>query len=635
VSRDRFQRLDITEDSNVIEMPEQQVTGSVEPSRAERIVGLMRALNLLPAEYEDVADRAAAFGRGIAEGATAGWVDELVGGLSQAVPPEMRAGLARLMAPEGQEDAYGRAAADLGYSDVRDATRRQQGEAAEAEPSAFIPGAVAGGVATGRMLPAAGAGLSGGSRVAARVAQAAGEGVLAGAGGSRAEDAQGIAQDAAIGGAIGGGISGGLAAVGGVGRGLRAAQRGVTQTADDAARVSDAVTELERIGSPIESDRIRFKPATLREALAREPADPSAVDDAMNWFAAMQERIRREFVDQGRYGRSGRAALANLRSELNDQAVRAQRAIERGNVGEVYAALDQGKRAIGRMQGRVGPMRGRDPNPNADPQAAEALREWYGEVRAALERPEWGGASALQRGDNPAWTAAIPARRIAARRFLEDSPERPNEWDPIQRAKRPAVESTMQRAAEPAEQDYVDDLVRYTRTRADLVQRLGRHYGSPLAETAADRAARATPEGTPGGYRDAATRVDDAVDSARVQRAQELAEDVDRIVSAARNPSTTRRVGQVLARSPYGRAAATTGDVAGQPLERIGEVGTAATSRGVPSAASASAATMPRAQPVADDGPEVSDDDYEAMIGESGGDVSDDDYEAMLQEKMR
>ena len=88
MSRDRFQPLDITEGSRVIEVPEQQVTGSVEPSRAERIVGLMRSLNLLPAEYEGVADRAAAFGRGIAEGATAGWVDELVGGLSQAVPPE-------------------------------------------------------------------------------------------------------------------------------------------------------------------------------------------------------------------------------------------------------------------------------------------------------------------------------------------------------------------------------------------------------------------------------------------------------------------------------------------------------------------------------------------------------------------
>jgi len=599
VSRDRFMKLakeDGFEDlggGNAITLDEQEVTGRI-PER-DRILDMLRSLGILADEDAPAAmDRATGLVRGVAEGATAGWVDELAGGLAAGMSEEQRRGLGRLMAPEGQEDRYADAAARVTYEDVRDTARGQQARAAEAAPGQFIAGSVGGALGVGRFIPQAGAGMSGGSAVGARIAQAAGEGVLAGAGGSQAADMEGIAEDAATGGAIGGGIAGGIAGIGGLGRLLRAAQGGVTQTADDAARVSDSITELERIGSPIESDRIRFKPATLREALAREPADPSAVDDAMDWFADMQERIRREFIDQGRYGRSGRAALANLRAELNDQTVRAERAIERGNVGEVYAALDQGKRAIGRMQGRVGPMRGRDPNPNADPQAAEALREWYGEVRAALERPEWGGASALQRGDNPAWTAAIPARRIAARRFLEDSPERPNEWDPIQRAKRPAVESTMQRAAEPAEQDYVDDLVRYTRTRADLVQRLGRHYGSPLAETAADRAARATPEGVPGGYRDAAPRVDDAVDSAQVRRARELADGVDRIVSAARNPSTARRVGQVLARSPYGRAAATAGDVAGQPLEAIGEAGAQAASRGAPRAAATVAAT-PRA----------------------------------------
>lgn len=588
MSRDRFQRLDIAEGSNVLEVPEQEVTGSTTPSRAERIVSLLRSFGYLPDEDVDVVERAAAFGRGVAEGATGGWVDELVGGLSQAVPPETRAGLARLLAPEGQGDAYARAGAGLGYSDVRDAARRQQGAAAEAEPSAFIPGAVAGGVATGRMLPSAGAGLSGGSRVAARVAQAAGEGVIAGAGGSRADTVEGIAEDAALGGAIGGGISGGLAVVGGAGRALRAAQRGVEAVDVDAARAADLVTDVERIGSVIEDDRIRLKPATLRAIFAEAPPDPRALDATRGWFDSLDERIQELALDQGALLPQGRQALRNLRRVLNDQRVRFETSAAAGDFGEAFAAADQAKRSLGSAQGAAG--RGA----NADRYAQRVMRDWYEEGRQLLENPAWGGGAAFQRAQNPAWTEYITRRR-PYERFLEEAPERtPGGWETMQRASRPSVARVVRGGSDITQQDYVGDLVEGARSRATLTERLAHHEGSRL-----------TPELT--------------------QQARAAADEIAAIAQRAQSPSLTRRIGQEIGDSTVGRRIAAVGDVAGQPLEVVGERASAATSRGVPSVVTASAATMPRAQPVAED------DDGDKILQMLGDEPEDDDGDAILQ----
>lgn len=623
MSRDRFETL---ADGNAITLDEQVIEGDPTPSRAQRVVDVLRFLNILP--EENFGERLAAFGRGVAEGSTAGFIDEIAGGLAEALPRSARASLGRLMAPEGQEDRYAQAAADTGYTEVRDQARRAQREAAESYPSAFIPGAITGGLATGRLIPQASAGMTGGSRVATNIGQALGEGVLAGIGGSEAETVEGIAEDAAMGGALGGGIAGGLAGIGGLGRGLRAAQAAAARSSDEAMRVADAITELERIGAPIEADRIRFKPATLRQALAREPADPRAIDDGLAWLDDMRSRIDAELVEQGRYMQSGRAALRNLKAELNDQAVRVQRALQRGEVGEVYAALDQAKRSIGRAQRRVVPMQGQRPNPRADAQATELFREWYGEIQEALEAPSWGGASALQRADNPAWTAAISARRPYDR-FLEGSAERDyTGWGDLRRASRPSVESTMLRATDPAQADYLDDLTRGVRTRADLVQRLGQHYGSPLAESAAERAARAGAEDVAAsGYREAAPRVAEAVDSAQVQRAQELAGDVERLVTGARQPTLGRRIGQAAARSETVGRLAEAGDILGEPLERFGAAASSATSRGVPSGARGAtrgvAPTAPTPPPPMEDSFETDDERVLEMLG--GAEETDDE----------
>jgi hypothetical protein len=601
VSRDRFETL---AGGNAITLDEQAIEGDPTPSRAQRVVDVLRFLNILP--EKNFGERLAAFGRGVAEGSTAGFVDEIAGGLVEALPRSARASLGRLMAPEGQEDRYAQAAADTGYTEVRDQARRAQREAAESYPSAFIPGAITGGLATGRLIPQASAGMAGGSRVATNVGQALGEGVLAGIGGSEAETVEGIAEDAAMGGALGGGIAGGLAGIGGLGRGLRAAQGAAARSSDEAMRVADAITELERIGAPIEADRIRFKPATLRQALAREPADPRAIDDGLAWLDDMRSRIDAELVEQGRYMQSGRAALRNLKAELNDQAVRVQRSLQRGEIGEVYAALDQAKRSIGRAQRRVVPMQGQRPNPRADAQATELFREWYGEIQEALEAPSWGGASALQRADNPAWTAAISARRPYDR-FLEGSAERDyTGWGDLRRASRPSVESAMLRATDPAQADYLDDLTRGVRTRADLVQRLGRHYGSPLSNQG----------------------IEEAVDSAQVLRAQELAGDVERLVTGARQPTFGRRIGQAAARSETVGRLAEAGDILGEPLERFGAAASSATSRGVPSGARGAArgvaptASAPPSPPM-EDSFETDDERVLEMLG--GAEETDDE----------
>lgn len=588
MSRDRFQRLDITEDSNVLEVPEQQVTGSAPPSRAERIVSLLRVLGYLPEDGADVAQRAAAFGRGVAEGATGGWVDELVGAVSASMTPERRAGLARLLAPEGQEGRYADAAARLTYGDVRDTARRQQGAAAEAAPGAFIPGAVAGGLATGRMLPSAGAGLTGGSRVAARVAQAAGEGVLAGAGGSRADTAEGIAEDAVIGGAIGGGITGGLAAVGGAGRALRAAQRGVEAVDVDAARAADLVTDVERIGSVIEDDRIRLKPATLRAIFAEAPPDPRALDATRGWFDSLDERIQELALDQGALLPQGRQALRNLRQALNDQRVAFERALQSGAPDEAFMAADQAKRALGSAQGAAG--RGM----NADRYAERVFQDWYREGQRLLENDAWGGGAAFQRAQNPAWTEYI-SRRRPYERFLEEGPERtPDGFGTMDRASRPSVARVVRGGSDITQQDYVGDLVEGARSRATLTERLAAHEGSRL-----------TPELT--------------------EQARAAADEIAAIAQRAQNPSLTRRIGQEIGDSTVGRRIAAVGDVAGQPLEVVGERASAATSRGVPSAATASAATMPRVQPAAED------DDGDKILQMLGDEPEDDDGDAILQ----
>ncbi|MCU0646665.1 MAG: hypothetical protein MUF00_01605 [Gemmatimonadaceae bacterium] len=177
------------------------------------VLRYLQMLGMVPDLSEDapsVGERASAVMRGVAEGATGSWVDEIAGALAQSVNPYARATLGRLIAPEGQEDRYAQAAMQTGYTEVRDAARRQQREAMQRSPGDALAGQVAGSLLGARVMPlprAAGATES--------IARGLGAGTAIGAGASEADTVEGVAQDAAIGGAIGGGA-------GAVGAGLGA-----------------------------------------------------------------------------------------------------------------------------------------------------------------------------------------------------------------------------------------------------------------------------------------------------------------------------------------------------------------------------------------------------------------------------
>lgn len=131
-----------------------------------------------------MADKAEALGRGLAQGATAGWADEAFAKLLAAVPVED--------APGVPERNYKAGSAEQDYLN---ATRGADAEAARAFPTNFATGAV--------LASAPAAIATGGAGGLGAVAGGAGLGALAGAGSSENKGAA-LAKDAVRGGAVGG-----------------------------------------------------------------------------------------------------------------------------------------------------------------------------------------------------------------------------------------------------------------------------------------------------------------------------------------------------------------------------------------------------------------------------------------------
>lgn len=202
---------------------------------------------------------------GTAQGSTFGFVDEAAGGLADllgvggeriragaAAPPELRA----------QADA----APSLGDR-LKSRMRQEARQASDAHPETYIPGEVAGNVAStylggkalgilGEAVPAAGKGL----QVLATWAKAnpwkavalagAGQGGAFGAGASEAEDAEGVALDTLLGTALGAGTSV-LGHAGGkvVGKGIQrlrgTAQMGVEKATGEIGELADKAINAE------------------------------------------------------------------------------------------------------------------------------------------------------------------------------------------------------------------------------------------------------------------------------------------------------------------------------------------------------------------------------------------------------
>lgn len=144
--------------------------------------------------------------RGAAQGASAGFVDELSGAAYAAT---QKARSALFNAPEADKP-WGEL-----YREGRDSARGQDAAAKAAHSKAFLGGEIGGGLATAVLAPvkaAQGAGLA--ARMAAAAANGATIGGLSGAGYSDAKDWSGVAKDAAFGAGVGGALGGAGEAVG-------------------------------------------------------------------------------------------------------------------------------------------------------------------------------------------------------------------------------------------------------------------------------------------------------------------------------------------------------------------------------------------------------------------------------------
>lgn len=355
-------------------------------------------------------ERAEAGVRGVAEGATGSWVDEISGVLAEALSPEQRAGLGRLMAPEGQEDRYARAAAETGYTEVRDTARRQQREAMQRSPGDALAGQVVGSLAGARAIP-----LPPAAGVVERIGRGLGGGTLVGAGASEADTVEGIAEDAAVGGGIGGGASAAGAALGGLvgsvddavtGRLLaRLRQAGVSrvpQRRQVAGRqgvegLLDTARDLERAGAfegggilPASTDvvganidditaRAGQQMGTFRDDLAEEVVDVGALRSWME--RQLMSTPQNRFTPQVR--KFWRNALADLGDmEASGPVTYGQVDELRSSLGAVLGSRGVPTRTEGLLDGPRNALYGR----LADAQESVARRAGQGEAYNTARR---------------------------------------------------------------------------------------------------------------------------------------------------------------------------------------------------------------------------------------------------------
>jgi hypothetical protein len=127
--------------------------------------------------------------RGGLQGASMGFGDEAAAAVDALIP-----GLSRRFNPEPLAAAPEGATLQQRYAAARDFYRGRNAAAEQANPKTYLGGQIGGAVLTTRGVPVKGA---------AGVVNAAGQGALAGAGYSEADEGLGLARDTALGGALG------------------------------------------------------------------------------------------------------------------------------------------------------------------------------------------------------------------------------------------------------------------------------------------------------------------------------------------------------------------------------------------------------------------------------------------------
>jgi len=274
--------------------------------------------------------------RGVGQGATARFADELVGG-------------ARALAAGG--DIRG---LPERYRKERDAERARNKAAEEAHPKTYLAGELGGAVATS-FIP--GMGIARGATLAAGAARAGAQGAVAGLGGSEADLTKGevgqAAEDALTGGAVGAGTFGALKGAGRLVRGAPArVENRILSESLKGVPGNTQTKALERIGG---RDGLR---AIMREDAELAQGMRAGADD---WKAVVTKRVNEK----------GQA------------------------IGEIYAGVDKGTlgvrvpevlRALHKVEERYA-RKGDTAAVKAIRQEIEGLRELWGNSNVVAQIP--------------------------------------------------------------------------------------------------------------------------------------------------------------------------------------------------------------------------------------------------------
>lgn len=367
---------------------------------------------------------AKSFGRGITQGATLGFGDELEGLIQAALPVS------------GDAPSFFER-----YRKAREGARRENVAAQQAHGTAYLGGNIAGG-----LLPAVAASVAAPAGVASRIAQGVGFGGAAGAGTSTAEDLGGLASDVGVGAALGGALAGTGEVAGKVLKkaaqaigqkflsntaGRIAARKALSPEAVEAGYETGAIRPWRTIQGAADRleaarDAIGLKIGNvLREAEKAGVQAPDAVNLASeleavgnaikskSFNAAHYEpylRVASDLVDKAA-AKGGNISLTEaeaLKSSLQGLAKQAYKALP----GTTPSGTAQAYEGIA-QRFRSATERALESQKSLAPQAAEAfvpLKQQYGPLNEAFQRAAEGAARAHGRG----WIGLPEAAMLAA-----------------------------------------------------------------------------------------------------------------------------------------------------------------------------------------------------------------------------
>lgn len=352
---------------------------------------------------------------------------------------------------------------DESYREAREHTRARRDQAIEESPHSYAAGVGTIGLATGAVQPLA-ASLPG------RIAQAAAEAGVSGAGFSEADAASEpmrLLQDAGKAAATGGVVTGALSLAGRAIGGVRNLARGAE---DDIAGVMDDVTELQQLSERFgQTTRNRDKMDAVRAAMEIVPADVSMAQRRAGEALDVLDELQSELTFGQRAGGSMASRSREMQRLLdgtrNTPGMRAslQAAMDSGDPVAIFHELDLLKARLDNLQARERGMR-------------PLIGEQVDAIRAALEDAEaFGGAATfVQRPRNAAYSETIPLQGFedmaleSRRRAMGRS-----ELDPFEvtrRANRGALGGVLRSADKPEQVHNIEDLVRWSRGRARMAR---------------------------------------------------------------------------------------------------------------------------------------------------------------------